>query len=61
MGKHIHHLNVDFDMDAEEDIKMLKAHYKCRKHFLIDTDLGYTPAYDIGCLNVTKKGRKLLM
>ena len=61
VGKYIHHLTVDFDMDAEEDIKMLKADYECRKRLLIDTDLEYTPAYDIGHLNVTKKGRKLLM
>ena len=46
MGKHICHLTVDFDMDAEEDIKMLKEDYKSRKRFLIETNLGYTPAHE---------------
>ena len=61
MGKHIGHVTVDFDMDAEEDIKTMKTDLECRKRFLIETDLGYTPTFDIGCLNETKKGKKLLM
>ena len=56
MGKQIRHLTVDFDMDAKEDIKMLKEDYESRKHFLIETNLGYTPAYDISSLSVSKKG-----
>ena len=40
MGKHIGHVTVDFDMDAEEDIKTMKTDLECRKRFLIETDLG---------------------
>ena len=60
MGKYIAHIIVDFDMDAEEDIKMLKTDMECRKYILIETDLGYTPTFDIGHLNKAKK-KKLLM
>ena len=48
-------------MDAEEDIKILKADMETKKRFLIESDLRYTPTFDIGCLNEAKKGKKLLM
>ena len=61
MGKHICHLTVDFDMDAEEDIKMVKHGYQDKKHYLIESDFGYAPANDVGSLRTTKKESKLLM
>ena len=60
MGKHIDRITVDFDMDAEEDIKILKADMETKKRFLIESDLRYTPTFDIGHLEEAKK-RKLLM
>ena len=60
MGKHTDRITVDFDMDVEEDIKILKANIKARKHFLIESDLGYTPTFDIRRLDEAKK-KKLLM
>ena len=59
-GKHINCITIDFDMDAKEDIEILKADMKARKRFLIESDLGYTPTFDIGRLEEAKK-KKLLM
>ena len=51
---------VDFDMDAKEDIKILKGDMQARKRFLIESDLGYNPTFDIARLDEGKK-KKLLM
>ena len=59
-GKHINHITVDFGMDVEEDIKILKANMECRKCFLIESDLGYTLTFDIGRLEEAKKKKLLL-
>ena len=60
-GKHINRITVDYDMDAEEDTKALKEDYQRKKCYSIESDLGYTPAHDVGHLRGTKEGQKMLM
>ena len=60
VGKHIDRITVDFNMDAKEDITILKANMQARKRFLIKSDIGYTPTFDVARLDDGKK-KKLLM
>ena len=43
-GKHFCHLTVDFNMELDEEIDRLKKDFAGKKHYLIETYLGYTPS-----------------